>query len=234
MINKEFLAQFSRHLIRNASNLRFEAPQAIITSTPFMEIKKREAEMEPFEAEKKRAEEMLRMKPQIQPLAIKMMPSIDISQIGDREFAVPTPKASEQEISLRKELENARERVIKSMIPPVPSTRIPQIAPFTTTSTKTINSFDIGKLNLFIKNPDINAIECNGPNNVLVVKKGPQAITTTTTLTNDEINDIIHKFSIETKTEITPIFKAAANGMMITAFVSPIIGTRFVLNKIKN
>jgi len=238
MINKEFLAQFSRHLLRSAYNLSIESPQAAIPATTAIEINKTEiAEMEPFEAEKKRAEEMMRMKPQLQPTA--KMP-IDISRIGDREFALPPPKISEQESSLRRELEKARERVIKSIAPPAraPMIRPPMMRPLEikspmTSVTEAETSFSLGKLNIFVKNPEINAIECNGPDNVLVVRKGIQAINTTTTLSNDEINDILHKFSVESKTEITPIFKATANDLMLTAFVSPIIGTRFVLSKSK-
>jgi len=96
-----------------------------------------------------------------------------------------------------------------------------------------IPSFDLGKLNIFMKNPEITSIECNGPDNVIIIKKGTLPINTITVLSNDEINDIIHKFSVATKTEITPIYKASYENLVMTAFISPLIGTRFVLIKTK-
>jgi len=235
MTNKEFLAQFARHLIRNAANLKFEQkiemPTAMMPSPALERISQ-------LEAEKRQAEEMMKTRI-LQPMPPKQ--PIDISRIGDKEFAIPVPKISPEEVSLRKELEKAREQVLKSITAPVKpviqvkpmptavsavSQAVPQIQP-------EIPSLDLGKLNIFIKNPEITSIECNGPDSVIVIKKGNVPINTTTTLSKDEINDIIHKFSVSTKTEITPIYKAVYEDKMITAFISPLIGTRFVITKAK-
>jgi len=228
MKNQEFLARFARHLLRSASSLRIESPKTALAAAPAVEIKK--AGPTPLEAEMRQAEEMMRRRFQI-PQPAKMMPSMDISKLGDKEFAIPAPKLSEEEVSLRKELEKAREKIIRGITAPPVTEEKKAVQPQPAAEIEA--AFDLGKINVFIKNPEIISIECNGPNNVLVVKKGLQAINTTTTLSTDEINDLIHKFSVASKTEITPIFKAAAKDLIMTAFISPIIGTRFVLSKVK-
>ena len=238
MKNKEFLAQFSRHLIRSAASLRFE-PKIEIPSAPVTAIMAAESA---FESEKRHAEEMLRMKPPLQQPTI--IPPIDISRIADRQFAIPAPKISPQEMSLRREIETAKQQVIKSITPTLrPQMMMRQMPPAVKPQTfapavpaiqkEEIPSFDLGKLNIFMKNPEITSIECNGPDNVIIIKKGTLPINTITVLSNDEINDIIHKFSVATKTEITPIYKASYENLVMTAFISPLIGTRFVLIKTK-
>jgi len=214
MENKEFLAQFSRHLIRSASKLKIEAGKVEAPELPKKEYG--------FEAEKRLAEEMLKMKP-----AARIISPAEISKISDREFAVPVPAAriSEEEVSLRKELQKAREKVMRGVAP-----ASPQAAPISIIHATELN---LGKLDIFIKNPEITSIECNGPGTVLIIKKGAQLITTTTILSVEEINDIIQKISLATKTEITSMFKAMFGDMAITAFVSPIIGTRFLITKVK-
>lgn len=237
MKNKEFLAQFSRHLIRSAANLRFE-PKIEMPSAPVTAITAAEPA---FEAEKKQAEEMLKMPRLQQP---KIIPPIDISRIADRQFAIPTPKISPQEMSLRRELETAKQQVIKSITPTVrPQMMMRQMPPAVKPQTFALKtpevqteetpSFNLEKLNIFLKNPDITSIECNGPESVIIIKKGTVPINTTTVLSKDEINNILHKFSVATKTEITPIYKASYENLVLTAFVSPLIGTRFVIARSK-
>jgi hypothetical protein len=235
MKNKEFLAQFSRHLIRNAANLRIEPKIEIAPLTA--------AVAEPvFESEKRQAEKMMNMKPSILPQQT-IIPPIDISRIADRQFAIPAPELSPQEVSLRKEIETAKQQVMgniapnvkpKTMVTPMPSIVKPKtFTPASPEIQNEENSFSLGKLNIFMKNPEITSIECNGPDSVIVIRKGTLPINTSTVLSKDEINDVIHKFSVATKTEITPIYKASHENLVMTAFISPLIGTRFVINKAK-
>lgn len=92
-----------------------------------------------------------------------------------------------------------------------------------------IEMFDMGKITKFAMDRLIDAIECPGPNAMVKVKKENYIFLTNVSLTGDEINRVIRKFAEESKTPIAPIFKASARGFMITAIVSPVSGSRFVI-----
>ena len=218
MASKEFLSRFSRHLIMSAGKI--EKPEAKEAIKKEIEIK------EKAESEEDQAEALLKTAPFPPEPAAK--PEI-IRPV--QEVTVPAPRISEEEKSLRKELEKARERVMgRAAAKPAPVAHIPQKAP---QPEKIEAALDLGKLNIFIKNPEVTAIECNGPNMVLVIKKGAQSMTTTTTLSSQEIEDIIKKFSDATKTEIAPLFKTTFGDMTIITFISSIIGTRFLISRKK-
>ena len=92
--------------------------------------------------------------------------------------------------------------------------------------------FDIGKLTKFTIDKTIDLIECPGPDQFVKVKRGTSAFMTDIRLTEDEIKSIIRRFSDESKTAVTPIFRAVAKGFSITAIISS-TGSRFLVSRIR-
>jgi len=94
--------------------------------------------------------------------------------------------------------------------------------------------FDIGRLTKFLIDKMIDIIECSGPNQLIRIKRGTSVFMTDARLKEEEIKEIISIFSKESATPITPIFKAAAKGFSITAIISAVSGSRFVISRIKS
>ena len=98
--------------------------------------------------------------------------------------------------------------------------------------TKKENYIDLGKLNEFIKDKSIQAIECNGADEEIVIKKESGEEKTAIKLNNEEIKLILEEFSKESKTPIKKgIFHTATENLEITAIISDISGTKFIITK---
>lgn len=92
---------------------------------------------------------------------------------------------------------------------------------------------DLGKLNPLIKNPLISSIECDGPDENLIAKgtKGTKKIDLV--LTKQEINDIIQKFSKETRIPLDEgVFKVVFGRLILSAIVSEVVGSKFIIKKL--
>jgi len=90
---------------------------------------------------------------------------------------------------------------------------------------------DFGKLNEFIKDPSVKIIECEGPNKEIKVKKADAVTPTGVKLTELEISDIVRKFQTQEGTPLTETFRSKLGNLSITAFISPIAGTKFMIVK---
>jgi len=97
--------------------------------------------------------------------------------------------------------------------------------------TKPQETFNLGKLNPFIADVSVSAIECLGPNKEVKVKKQGKVITTNIALSQKEISSIIDAFAKATKTIPGHVYKAKVKDFFITAIISPVAGTRFVIIK---
>ena len=94
-------------------------------------------------------------------------------------------------------------------------------------------NIDLDKLNSLIHDPRISIIECPGPDKVVLAKIGSQVTATKMSLSQNEIQNIIEQFSKEAKIPIIPgLFKAAAGNLVITAVISDLVGSRFIISKI--
>lgn len=88
------------------------------------------------------------------------------------------------------------------------------------------------KLNILIKDPYVNEIECNGADNPLIVKKSGITQNTQINLTIEEIYEIVAEFSQKTRIPvISGRIKAALNDLIITAVFSETLGPRFIIQK---
>lgn len=90
------------------------------------------------------------------------------------------------------------------------------------------------KLNVLIKDPYVNEIECNGADNPLIVKKSGMTQNTQINLTIEEIYEIVAEFSQRTRIPvISGRIKAALDNLIITAVLSETLGPRFIIQKKK-
>jgi len=91
--------------------------------------------------------------------------------------------------------------------------------------------FELGKLTNFAIDKTISIIECKGPDTPLSIKKENSVFMTDIKLTEDEIREVIGKFSKESKVPLAPVFKASVMGLSMTAITSA-TGSRFLMRRI--
>lgn len=93
--------------------------------------------------------------------------------------------------------------------------------------------FELGKLNFLIRDPRITVIECPGPEKFIIARTEGRTTLTKLAISQQEIQEIIDKFSKESKIPIlSGLFKAAVGNLIITAIISSLVGDRFIITKI--
>lgn len=92
---------------------------------------------------------------------------------------------------------------------------------------------DLGKLAPLANDPNVKIIECNGPDEKIIVKGAMGTKPTRIILTKKEIASVIHTFSQSAKIPANEgIVKIAYGKFVLSAIVSEIIGSKFILRKI--
>lgn len=93
--------------------------------------------------------------------------------------------------------------------------------------------FDLGEINFLISDPRVTIIECQGPGKLIIARIFGKSTVTKLILSQDKIQEIIERFSKESKIPIiSGLFKAAVGNLLITAVVSDLVGSRFIITKI--
>jgi hypothetical protein len=91
---------------------------------------------------------------------------------------------------------------------------------------------DLGKLNPLVKDPAVKSIECNGPGKRIVVIGSMGIKPTNIILTKEEIDNTIDKFSEISKIPVDfGIYKVVVGKLILSAIISDVVGTRFVIKK---
>jgi len=130
---------------------------------------------------------------------------------------------------LKRNLENLRRM---RPILRIPETKLPQTFQYLK-PTPTNKEIDLGKLNVFIKDPQVRLIECYGPNEYVVVHGSMGAKPTKVVLNKEEIDAIIKNFAEKAKIPLDEgVFKAAFGRLIMSAIVSETVGSKFVIRKI--
>lgn len=113
----------------------------------------------------------------------------------------------------------------------IPEPRLPETFSYLKPSpTKT--EIDLGKLNPLIKDPLIKVIECNGPDEHVMVTGSMGTKPTGIILNKEEIDDIIIIFSDASKIPVHEgVFKVAIGRLILSAIVSEIVGSKFIIRK---
>ena len=153
--------------------------------------------------------------------------------------------------SLRKT--NEIKSIIQAPIGMFKSQRIPHLNPFKKSFIRSINAIpeerfpihiqyikpmpikgeiELGKIDPLIADPKVRTIECNGNNKNLVVQGSMGVKKTKIILTEEEITEIIQKFSKETKIPIQEgVFRVVWGRLIFLAIVSEVIGSKFIIKK---
>lgn len=98
--------------------------------------------------------------------------------------------------------------------------------------TPTEHDIDLNELNPLVKDPFVRTIECPGPDTNIIVSGTMGEKKTKISLSSEEINNTIKKFSEAAK--IPPqegIFKVAVGRMIFMAIISDVIGSKFIIKK---
>lgn len=115
----------------------------------------------------------------------------------------------------------------------IPQTRLPQHLRYIKPEI-TPTKIDLGKLNPLINNPMIKTIECNGPNQRIIIRDTSEK-QTKIILTKKEIDEILEKFAKTAKIPIVSegIFRVAVGRLVLSAIISKVIPSKFIIKKIK-
>ncbi len=104
---------------------------------------------------------------------------------------------------------------------------IPKIPSF-----KNLSFFDLSRINDFVTDSQVTLIQCDGPKLPVKITKNNQVIQTNTSLAEEEIKSIIHKFSFRAQQPISqPVFRCQVDNLAITAVTSDFSTPRFVIVK---
>ncbi len=93
--------------------------------------------------------------------------------------------------------------------------------------------FNLAKLEILLHDPRVTIIECPGPGKLVLARASGRTSVTKISLTTEEIQSIINQFSKESRIPIIPgLFKAAVGNLILTAVISELVGSRFIITKV--
>lgn len=114
----------------------------------------------------------------------------------------------------------------------IPESRLPRTVEYLR-PTRGSRTIDLGKLEPLIRDRLVKIIECNGPDERIIVMGAMGRKSTKITLTKAEINDIINRFSQAAKIPVNEgVFRVVFGNLILSAIVSEIIGSKFLIKKI--
>jgi len=92
--------------------------------------------------------------------------------------------------------------------------------------------FIIDKLDFFIKDKSITMVECPGPGKFILVRRGQITEPTNIILTKEEVDKAVAVFSKAAKIPVIGgTFRVSVGNLTISAIISEITGTRFIIMK---
>ena len=113
----------------------------------------------------------------------------------------------------------------------IPEPKLPETVQYLR-PTPTQRGIDLEKLAPLVRDPIVRIIECNGSNQRVIVIGAMGRKNTKITLTKKEIDDIIKKFSDAAKIPVHEgVFRAVFGNLILSAIVSEIIGSKFLIRK---
>jgi len=210
-----FLLEFTKELIRNSKTEEIFILEKILKEES-------EKEQEKENKRKKEIHEIIKEKTQKE----KRLFSINKEQ--DLEEDIQKPLIAKKPF-FRKEFKKQsrtfpkKVRLREIRLPP----RFQYIKP-----TSTNLEMNLGKLNPLIKDRQVREIECHGSGKKIIVKTTGVKITNII-LTKNEINEVIEEFSKAARIPFHEgIFKVAAGRLTISAVISDVVDSKFIIKKI--
>ncbi len=92
----------------------------------------------------------------------------------------------------------------------------------------------LGGVDALLQDPNVEAIECGGENEEVIVRGTMGEQKTEIKLSKKEIDDVINKFSELTKIPVSEgIYKVVYGKLVLLAVVSEVVGSKFLIKKMK-
>ena len=113
----------------------------------------------------------------------------------------------------------------------IPESRLPETVQYLR-PIPTSRAIDLGKLNPLIRDSLVKVIECNGPNQKIIVMGRMGRKNTKIILTKEEIDNTINKFSEAAKIPVQEgVFKVVLGTLIFSAIVSEVVSSKFLIRK---
>lgn len=185
------------------------APIISLQYPPKQEIifSEEEKEIKPFE-QKQTTQPLVHSKTkEISELKPKINPALNSTKYLSPQFALPQIK--------------------------IPETRLPTNFEYLKPS-PTEEEIDLKKLNILIKDPLVKMIECTGAQQGIIVSGGMGRKPTNIKLSNQEIKEILEAFSSAAKIPLSKgVFKIAFGKLILSAIVSDVVDSKFIIKKME-
>jgi len=115
----------------------------------------------------------------------------------------------------------------------IPVPRLPQRLQYIQPTARPGVEMDLGKINPLVMDPVIQTIECNGPNERVIIRD-PGEKATKITLSKDEIDAVIKKFSDTARIPVYQgVFRVAVGKLILSAIISDVVGSKFIIKKLR-
>jgi len=94
---------------------------------------------------------------------------------------------------------------------------------------------DLGKINPLIQDQNVRSIECNGPDEVIIVRGGMGSKPTNIILNREEIDLVFQRFSEASKIPLHEgVFKIVVGRLILSAIISNVVGSKFIIKKMES
>lgn len=147
---------------------------------------------------------------------------------------IPQMHTAWQTQALNPQIQLAPKRPIMPSSPRIPNYPLPPNLQYLKPQ-PTYEPLDLGRLNQILQDPAVRSIECNGPEEKIVVKTATGAKPSGIALGKEEINQVLQAFSTTSKIPLHEgIYKIAASNLILSAIVSDIVGSKFIITKMSS
>ena len=207
-----FLLLFTRELIYHSNEELFRLEEIIRkkpVQTPKSAPKIEKPKEEPKKPEDKMMKSILSSNPQVR----KPGPGV----VAVKPIQISPP---------RREIEGQEYKILKVPEPKLPP-EFQHLRPV-----PRLREIDLGKLNSLINDPAVQVIECQGPGKQLMVSGQMGRKPSSVTLENEELEDVIDRFSKASRIPAdTGLFKVVVGHLIFSAVISDIVPSRFIIRK---
>jgi hypothetical protein len=126
----------------------------------------------------------------------------------------------------------ARNSLVRRPIPRQPPRKVRKKVNLSKIPDDMIKASITRRINSLLSDPYINAVECGGPDNPVLIKRSGKIQPTNMTFSKEEIENFMNQVSEQTRIPLIPgIFKARVGKLILTAVISEFVGTRFLVQR---
>lgn len=216
---KIFLLQFTRELIKHSETGEVFELKNVLEKKDQLEKEKIE------EAEKQEKERIQETKREIKKV-IKKKELPPLTKKIDLKEKIMKPLPQTLSVPLRPPA--PRQKILR-----IPAPKLPPHLQYLIPIAKKGREMDLPKINPLIKDPAVRTIEAS-PDEKVIVTGAMGTKPTSITLTKEDVNKIIQKFSEETKIPVQEgIFRVVVGRLILSAIISEVVGSKFMIKKMR-